>query len=284
MQHSIQIHNQKFRGARHPTKTKTISRRPKKSVVKIKERLSHIDKDGNSQEAKESYGPFAQKQLDLIKQESISEGSKASAIFKHLQSQTMFEENDYAPATSGATTARPFIPGQKQILRPSVSPAPDIDDLLKSVTSSFKTRRQTEYQIKLKVEAALPKLTNRDMKTRPAHIDEFSNALKNMRNQSSDVSRSAAPNTTSAFQNKLEQFVEETRSELRQQQKEMNSTFQNFRSTKMHGHVARQTPIFSQRKSEMATTFQGGNQSHLRKLLPVIPDQSFRIQSPSSYH
>jgi hypothetical protein len=82
MQHSIQI--QKFRGARHPSKNKSTSRRPKKSVVKIKERLSHVDKDGNSQEAKESYGPFAQKQLDLIKQESISDGSKASAIFKHL--------------------------------------------------------------------------------------------------------------------------------------------------------------------------------------------------------
>ena len=81
MQHSVHI--SKFRGARHPSKNKAINRRPKKSVVKIKEKLSQHDKDGNSQEAKESYGPFAQKQLDLIKQESIT-GSKTSAIFKHL--------------------------------------------------------------------------------------------------------------------------------------------------------------------------------------------------------
>jgi len=112
MQHSIHI--SKFRGARHPSKNKANNRRPKRSVVKIKERLSQLDKNENSEEAKESYGPFAQKQLDLIKQDTNSERnnhvrSKVGAIFQHLQSQSLMEENDYAPLTN-VTTANPFTP------------------------------------------------------------------------------------------------------------------------------------------------------------------------------
>jgi len=110
------------------------------------------------------------------------------------------------------------------------------------------------------------------------------NAFNTMQNDGRHVSRSEAPNTRSAFQNKLEQFVQETRTALSKNANEMNSTFQDFRSKKMHGQFKPQTPIFSQRQSEMGRTFQSGSYNHRIKLLPMLPDQSFRIQSPSSYH
>jgi len=51
----------------------------------------------------------------------------------------------------------------------------------------------------------------------------------------------------------------------------------------MHGHFKPQTPIFSQRPAEMGRTFQSGNSNQI-KLLPMLPDQTFRIQSPAAYH
>lgn len=121
-------------------------------------------------------------------------------------------------------------------------------------------------------------------KTRPTQIDELKNAFNTIQNDRRDVTRSEAPNTRSAFQNKLEQFVQETKTELSKNANEMNSTFQDFRSKKMHGQFKPQTPIFSQRPSEMGRTFQSGHSNQRIKLLPMLPDQSFRIQSPSSYH
>lgn len=56
----------------------------------------------------------------------------------------------------------------------------------------------------------------------PLPSDELENVLESIRNKSRGASGSEAPNTRSGFQNKLDQFVKETKSELNKKNNEMN--------------------------------------------------------------